>query len=322
MLFALAIPGSFGATYSLKMPREGGEGKRLSLLRDLRDLRANCFVFPSNESGVSFCLDSRWKASQAVGVIEPTNCAAVIPCFNESVSITPLVASVRRQLPSVLVVDDGSTDETAGRARMAGAVVIKHEGNLGKGAALKSGLSHAFKLGFEWAVTLDGDGQHAPEDLPALLRCAKRTGARLVIGNRMNEAKRIPWLRRQVNRWMSRTISRRAGRPLPDTQSGYRLIHLRTWAALALTTKHFEVESEMLMAFLAAGRRVEFVPIRVIPSHRRSHIRPLADTLRWWKWWRTFGRLTTMREPAKSDIQAILPGAQNENAPLGKRAPA
>jgi glycosyltransferase involved in cell wall biosynthesis len=162
-------------------------------------------------------------------VIEPTNCAAVIPCFNESASIGPLVAAVRRQLPFVLVVDDGSTDATAGLARNAGAVVVRHEQNLGKGAALQTGLSHALQRGCEWAVTLDGDGQHVPEDLPALMRCAAATGARLVIGNRMNEAQKIPWLRRQVNRWMSRKISQRAGRHLPDTQSGFRLIHLRTW---------------------------------------------------------------------------------------------
>jgi glycosyltransferase involved in cell wall biosynthesis len=255
-------------------------------------------------------------------VIEPTTCAAVIPCFNESASVAPLVAAVRRHLPSVLVVDDGSTDETARLAENAGAAVIKHARNLGKGAALKTGLALALKQNFEWAVTLDGDGQHAPEDLPTLMRCAEATGALLVIGNRMNEAQKIPWLRRRVNRWMSRKISQRAERSLPDTQSGFRLIHLRTWAALALNTKHFEVESEMLMAFLAAGRRVEFVPIQVIPSRRGSHIHPVADTLRWWKWWRNFGRLTTMRKPANSAIQVTLTAAQNGNAPLGKRAPA
>jgi hypothetical protein len=135
-------------------------------------------------------------------------------------------------------------------------------------------------------VTLDGDGQHAPADLPALWRCAEKTGARLVIGSRMNEAQKIPWLRRRVNEWMSRKLSQRAGRFLPDTQSGFRLIHLPTWSALALNTEHFEIESEMLMAFLAAKHPVAFVPVRVIGQSRRSRIRPVADSLRWWKWWR------------------------------------
>ena len=247
-----------------------------------------------------FCLDSRRKPFQAVAVIDLTTCAAVIPCFDEAASIEGLVTALRRNLPFVLVVDDGSTDATSGLARTAGAVVVRHERNLGKGAALKSGLSRALKQGCEWAVTLDGDGQHAPEDLPALVRCAEATGALLVIGNRMNEARKIPWLRRQVNRWMSRKISQRSGRSLPDTQSGFRLIHLRTWAALELNTKHFEVESEMLMAFLAAGRRVEFVPVRVMGSRRTSHIHPIADSLRWWRWWRHLGR-------ADSFVQASLP---------------
>src|ERR1017187_4886645 len=186
----------------------------------------------------------------------PMICAAVIPCLNEGAGIAALVSALRQQVSFVLVVDDGSTDETGLLAKGAGATVIRHERNCGKGAALRSGLSQLFKQGFEWVVTLDGDGQHAPEDLPALLRCAGQTGALLVIGNRMDNARAMPWLRRQVNRWMSRKLSQRAGRQLPDTQSGFRLIHLRTWAALSLNTEHFEVESEILMAFLAAEHPV------------------------------------------------------------------
>lgn len=218
----------------------------------------------------------------------PITCAAIIPCFNEGAGIAALVAEVRRYLNRVLVVDDGSTDGTAMLAREAGAEVISHGQNLGKGAALRTGLSCAMQLGFERAATLDGDGQHAPDDLPAFLHCADETEALLVVGNRMHNAPAIPWLRRQVNRWMSRQLSRRAGRNLPDTQCGFRLVHLKTWANLHLNAEHFEVESEMLMSFLAAEHRVAFVPIRVIGRSRssRSHIQPVADTLRWWKWWR------------------------------------
>jgi glycosyltransferase involved in cell wall biosynthesis len=218
-------------------------------------------------------------------VIEPTRCAAVLPCFNEADSVADLILEVRRHLPAVLVVDDGSTDRTGDLARGAGAIVIRHARNFGKGAALQTGLAHALRLGCEWAVTLDGDGQHAPEDLPALLRGAEKTGARLVIGDRLHRAPEMPWLRRQVNRWMSWQLSRRAGRPLPDTQSGFRCIHLPVWANLSLETKRFEVESEMLMAFLAAGWPVEFVPVRQLRSRRRSHIQPMADSWRWWRWW-------------------------------------
>jgi glycosyltransferase involved in cell wall biosynthesis len=214
----------------------------------------------------------------------------VIPCFNEGASIAALVAAARKHLPLVLVVDDGSTDDTPVRAQSAGATVVRHAQNLGKGAALKTGLCQARKQGFEWAFTLDGDGQHAPDDMPAFLQCAEQTGTLLVVGNRMHNARAIPWLRRQVNCWMSRQLSRRAGKHLPDSQCGFRLIHLGTWAALPLKTEHFEVESEMLMAFLAAEHPVAFVPIQVIGRGRSSHIHPVADSLQWWRWWRGLAR--------------------------------
>jgi glycosyltransferase involved in cell wall biosynthesis len=234
-------------------------------------------------------------------------CAAVIPCFNEARTIAPLVAAVRQYLPSVIVVDDGSTDGSSNLAGGAGAAVVGHRRNLGKGAALRTGLALALKQGFEWALTLDGDGQHAPEDLPAFLRCAEQTGASLVVGNRMHNARAIPWLRRQVNRWMSGKLSRLAGRHLPDTQCGLRLIHLGTWAALPLETERFEVESETLMAFLTAGEPIEFVPIRVFRSQRKSHIHPVTDSIRWMKWWRNFGSRSKWSDPMDSVIQTSLP---------------
>ena len=243
-------------------------------------------------------------------MLEPTNCGAVIPCFNEAASIAAVVSAVRRRLPTVLVVDDGSTDGTARRAQAAGAAVTRHARNWGKGAALRTGLARLAEQGCGWAVTLDGDGQHAPDDLPALFQGAAQSGAALVIGNRMHEARKMPWLRRQINRWMSRQLSRRAGWELPDTQSGFRLIHLPTWAALPLTTKRFEVESEMLMAFLAARQAVAFVPVQVINQQRRSRIRPLADTWRWWQWWRgqtrPAGKEDSGRAPSRPAFRRAL----------------
>lgn len=216
--------------------------------------------------------------------------AAVIPCFNESNTIARVVSALQRYLDVVIVVDDGSTDKTTQKAKKAGATVIRHEHNYGKGTALRTGLSELLSQGFEWAVMLDGDGQHAPADLPAFLECAEQTGAPLVIGDRMHAADTMPWIRRWANRWMSRKLSRYAQRHLPDTQSGFRLLHLPTWASLELSARHFEVESEMLMAFLAAKHAVEFVPIRVIPGGRTSRIHPIVDSVRWLKWWRAMKR--------------------------------
>src|SRR5881398_3226684 len=131
----------------------------------------------------------------------PSRCAAVIPCLNEAATIEPLVREVRTHLPTVIVVDDGSTDATARLAEHAGAEVIRHARPRGKGAALAAGWGRARERGFAWALSLDGDGQHDPSDIPAFLKCAEETGAPLVVGNRMVDSAGMPWVRRGVNRW-------------------------------------------------------------------------------------------------------------------------
>jgi glycosyltransferase involved in cell wall biosynthesis len=213
-------------------------------------------------------------------------CAVVIPCRNEAASIGKIVSAVRLQLPSVIVVDDGSTDDTAERAFAAGAETLRHPANQGKGAALRTGWQRARDRGFAWALTMDGDGQHAPEDISAFLACAETTGATLVVGNRMNGASAMPWLRRQVNRRMSRWLSNLTGVPLADSQCGFRLVNLEALGRLPLGTRQFEIESEVLVAFLRAGCKVEFVPIEVIYKSQASKIHPLRDSWRWLRWWR------------------------------------
>lgn len=215
-----------------------------------------------------------------------SECAAIIPCLNEEARVGAVVRAVRSHLRCVLVVDDGSADRTAASAQAGGAQVLRHPGTRGKGAALISGFSWAREHGFHWVLMLDGDGQHSPGDIPGFFACAQRTGASLVVGSRMHEADRMPWLRRLVNQWMTRQLSRIAGHPLPDSQSGYRLMNLDAWSHLQVQASHFEIESELLLAFVAAGHVVESVPIQVIYRDERSKIRPLRDTIRWFRWWR------------------------------------
>ena len=216
----------------------------------------------------------------------PAACAVIIPCLNEARAISEVVRHVRTHLPGVVVVDDGSVDDTAEQAARAGATVLRNSAPTGKGAAMKRGWNWAAAKGSAWVLTMDGDGQHAPEDIPKLLQQAERTGADLVIGNRMVQPDAMPGLRRVVNRWMSRRISRRAGCELPDTQCGFRLIRLSALAALPVSTDNFEIESEVLLAFARAGRRIEFVPIQVIYKSEQSKIHPFRDTMRWLRWWR------------------------------------
>ena len=217
-------------------------------------------------------------------------CAAVIPCLNEESAIASVVAKVAAHVATVLVIDDGSTDRTANFARRAGAEILTHHQAKGKGAALRTGWAEARRRGFAWAITLDGDGQHSPNDIPAFFHCAERGGASLIVGNRMLDARQMPWLRRRVNLWMSRRLAEAAGMALPDSQCGFRLLSLEAWAALPLVTQHFEIESETLVAFIAAGFKIEFIPIEVIYKQGRSKIHPLLDTVRWFGWWRRWRR--------------------------------
>jgi glycosyltransferase involved in cell wall biosynthesis len=216
----------------------------------------------------------------------PSDCCVVIPCLNEAAAIRDLVSRVKPMLPHVLVVDDGSSDDTANLARSAGAQVLRHDQPQGKGAALLRGWTAAHEQGFSWAIAMDGDGQHDPADLPRFLECADQTGARLVVGNRMANPSGMPWLRRQVNRWMSRQLSRLAHCHLPDTQNGFRLMHLNAWASLTIAAGHFEIESEILWRFAQAGHSIRFVPVQVIYRREHSKINPLRDTLRWFRWFR------------------------------------
>jgi glycosyltransferase involved in cell wall biosynthesis len=156
--------------------------------------------------------------------------------------------------------------------------------NSGKGAALRASWQRANELGFSRVLMLDGDGQHATDDIPMFFDGAEKTKAALIIGNRMDNSAAMPWLRRKVNRWMSKRISRLTGATLPDSQCGFRLAHLETLLRLPFRANRFEVESEMLVAFLAAGHEVEFVPVQTIYRDAASKIRPLPDACRWLRW--------------------------------------
>ena len=153
---------------------------------------------------------------------------------------------------------------------------------------------------------MDGDGQHAPADIPKFLRAAEQTNASLVVGNRMSEAHKMPWVRRVVNRWMSRKLSALAGREFPDSQCGFRLIQLSALDRIRLRAQQFEIESEQLLAFAAAGETITFVPVQVIYRSERSKIHPWRDTLRWFRWRRDW--LSSRRQSgASQNTNARLP---------------
>ena len=212
--------------------------------------------------------------------------AVVVPCLNEDKSIYSLVAEIRQILPDVFVIDDGSTDSTAAEATRGGANVSRHESPRGKGAALQTGFTAALNEGFEWALAMDGDGQHVPSDIPIFLARSQANAVSMIIGNRMQNAHSMPLIRRLVNRWMSHHIGGYCGMTLPDSQCGFRLINLRAWRRFRFSAQHFEIESELIVRFLKAGFAIDFVPVQTRYASECSKIRPLRDTLRWLQWWK------------------------------------
>src|SRR5438045_6481652 len=150
--------------------------------------------------------------------IDRLTVGAVVPAYQEEKHIAEVVRRTLQQLANVVVVDDGSTDATADEARTAGADVIVHEQNRGKGESIKSGFRYWLDHGATYVIVLDGDGQHLPEEIPHFLAAAASSGAKLLIGTRMNNVRDMPFVRRAVNRYMSGTISRAFRREIRDMQ--------------------------------------------------------------------------------------------------------
>lgn len=211
---------------------------------------------------------------------------ALIPAYNESNQIAEVVIGAKQYLP-VLVVDDGSTDETATRAEDAGAQVLRQTPNQGKGVALRRGFRHALDAGYEYVVTLDADGQHDPAEIPKFLDNYAETGADLIIGAR--NYSEMPPVRRTSNtigRW---AFSWALGEYVPDNQSGYRLITSRLMeTTLASETLGFEFEVEMIVDCVRAGYELDWVPIRTIYAGEVSHIKPVEHVVQFFRVvWRT-----------------------------------
>lgn len=171
---------------------------------------------------------------------------AIITAYQEEVAIGSVVLRTRPHVDQVLVVDDGSTDRTAEVAELAGAVVIRHEANRGKGAALRTGLGYARRNGAYAVVLLDGDGQHDPDQIPNLLEPVRGGASDLVVGLRHRGTTRMPFYRRIGKRILDYATAVPAGGMVTDSQSGFRALSRAAMDSLDLTEDGFAVESEML----------------------------------------------------------------------------
>lgn len=206
--------------------------------------------------------------------------AVLIPAHNAAKTIGRLVQQAKVLGFCVIVVDDGSTDTTSDNAKEAGAVVLKNPKNLGKGTALQNGFEYILNNDFDAVITMDADGQHDPAFLADFVKKALSGGAELILGNRMHHTKDMPLARIITNRFMSRLLSKKINRHVPDTQCGFRLIKKGLLAKLHFSTSRYDMESEMLIQAASLGSRIESIPITSIYSGQRSRINPIIDTLR------------------------------------------
>jgi len=208
----------------------------------------------------------------------------IIPVYNEAVSISGLIDKIKQQCLEIVVIDDGSKDNTYNIVRNKEIPVIKNSVNMGKGTSLVKGFEYAINNGFDAVITMDGDGQHDPADIPYFIRLATYSDNAVFIGNRMGKPKNMPRLRFFTNKFMSWVISSMIKQHIPDTQCGFRLVKKDALQKIQLETAKFEAESEFLIKLARQGFKIESIPINTIyTGNNKSKINPFTDTIRFIK---------------------------------------
>jgi glycosyltransferase involved in cell wall biosynthesis len=199
---------------------------------------------------------------------------ALIPAYNEINHIRDVVARASKYLP-VVVIDDGSSDGSGAAAALAGAKVLVHTVNRGKGVALNTGFDYSVARDAAAAITLDADGQHDPDEIPLFIEAFRARQGDIIIGRRTFG--QMPRLRQTANRIGNWLLDFAMGQPVPDNQSGYRLLSRDVLRTIRPTSARFEAEVEILLRAQLAGYRIGWVPIKTIYADEVSHYRPLRD---------------------------------------------
>jgi glycosyltransferase involved in cell wall biosynthesis len=231
--------------------------------------------------------DSGPQEAAEISPADQGSVLALIPAWNEAGRLAPIVAQVAKRLP-VLVVDDGSQDSTAEAARRAGAKVVSHKTNQGKGVALRTGFAWALEAGYQAVLTLDADGQHDPSDIDKFLEALAQGKWDLIIGRR--DFRRMPFPRRFTNPFGTWLLSRALGQWIDDNQSGYRIYTRPLLEDIDTAAAGFEAEVEVIIQAVCRRWRIGWVDIRTIYGiDKVSYFHPIADTARFLKTvWRAY----------------------------------
>jgi glycosyltransferase involved in cell wall biosynthesis len=207
----------------------------------------------------------------------------VVPCLNEERAIEGLLQGVLAHCKDVIVIDDGSSDRTAEIVARMPVTLIRHPERRGKGEALRTGFREALKRDASGVLTMDGDGQHDPADIPRILATARAYPGAMIIGARILDREHQPGARRRANDFADWGISWGCGRPVADTQSGQRWYPRAAVQLVDLPAQDFVFEAAIL---IAASRDLD-MPVVSIPiacryddSARHSHFRPVRDVMR------------------------------------------
>ncbi len=203
----------------------------------------------------------------------------LLPAYNEYRTIRQIIQESSEFINAIVVINDGSSDETAEIAAACGAVCLSNTTNCGKGNALRKGFAYALKHGYELVFTMDSDGQHQPTDIPRFLEHFDNTRPDILIGARETKDFRtsMPFHRRINNCLISYVGSKLCGQQVPDFQSGYRLIRDEVLRQVHLETERYETESELLIKAGRLGFRIESLPIQTRYGDEVSHIKPLRE---------------------------------------------
>jgi len=221
--------------------------------------------------------------------------AIIIPAYNEEKYIEETVKRCLEVLPYVIVIDDGSKDLTYSIAKKIGALVLKHKVNKGKGVALRTGFDYALENGFSGIITIDADHQHDVGEIKKFidLLSSSKEDVDIILGNRMKNAKNMPWIRYIANKFTSWLISKRANLKIPDVQSGFRYINKKVLQNVKTKTSRFEAEPELLLRASLKGYKIVSIPVSTIYyKNAISYVHPIKDAFMFIKmliqsfWWK------------------------------------